>query len=76
MSLNRKAQIEKLKTWALKNYENGADTFVECWEDADYDKLLTESNGNYEQALDVLSRVASVYAERQADAAFHQSQAQ
>ena len=63
--------IAKLKVWSEKNYERGADTFVECWSDNDYAELITDSGGSYSKSLDVLKRVASVYRERQADAAYY-----
>lgn len=75
MNSNRESQIKALKKWALDNYENGADTFVECWEDPDFDKLLNEVHGDYDEALGILTQVAAVYRDHQADAAFHRSQA-
>lgn len=63
----KRKSVEKLKAWALANYENGADTFVECWSDNDYSKLIAQE-GSTKKALAVLRRLASVHAERQADA--------
>lgn len=58
-------EIQNLKNWALANYENGADTMVECWEDNDYAQLVRKHGAD---ALTILQRIASVYADRQADA--------
>lgn len=62
--------IKEMKDWCLENYENGADTMVECWDDEDYANLITESPSE-EQAWDTLKSVASVYRERQADARYY-----
>lgn len=69
MTLTEK--IAKLKAWSAANYERGADTFVECWDDTDYERLIAEHNGSPRAALRTLRACASVYRERQADAAFH-----
>ena len=68
--MERAQLIMDMKVWCLENYYNGADTMVECWEDSDYDDLISRS-GSDEDAWEVLKRVASIYAERQADAWFH-----
>lgn len=62
--------IKEMKSWCLENYENGADTMVECWDEEDYANLITESPST-EQAWDTLKSVASVYRERQADARYY-----
>jgi len=60
-------QIEAMKQWCIDNYENGADTMVECWGDGNYASLwdngLTDA-----QAWKLLKDLASVYADRRADA--------
>lgn len=64
-------QIQAMKQWCEENYENGADTMVECWSDTDYEELFTTHDGQprtTEQAWESLKAVASVYADRQADA--------
>ena len=66
-----KEQIELMKQWCNDHYEQGADTMVECWSDTDYAELFTTHDGQprtTEQAWEALRAVASVYAERQADA--------
>lgn len=62
--------IKEMKAWCVENYEAGADTMVECWDDEDYAELITESP-TVEDAWDVLKSVASVYRERQADARYY-----
>jgi hypothetical protein len=57
--------IQTLKDWALANYENGADTLVECWGDEDYEEVIREHGAD---ALAFIQRIAAVYADRQADA--------
>ena len=66
-----KEQIELMKKWCADHYEQGADTMVECWSDEDYEDLFVTLDGQprtTEQAWQSLKAVASVYADRQADA--------
>ena len=67
--------IAKMKAWCLENYENGADTMVECWEDEDYEDLIVRCDGDEAQSWDVLKSIAGVYAERQADARYYRENA-
>jgi hypothetical protein len=60
--------IDKMKAWCLKNYENGADTMVECWASEDYQRMITDCGGDLKAAWKCLRSVAAVYADRQADA--------
>ena len=60
--------IEQLQAWCLENYENGADTMVECWDDAEYQELLDDCDGSVADALDILKSLASIYDEQRADA--------
>lgn len=62
--------IKEMQAWCLENYEAGADTMVECWEEEDYANLITETP-SVEQAWDTLKSIASVYRERQADARYY-----
>lgn len=32
--------VEEVKKYAMKNYENGGDAIVECWEDSDIEDFL------------------------------------
>lgn len=68
-------KVGKLKTWAEANYTRGTDTFVECWDRSDYEKLLADSQGSPRRALATMKRMAGIYADQQADAAYHRSQA-
>lgn len=65
--MERAEVIENMKAWCLENYENGADTMVECWEDSDYDDMIVRS-GSDEEAWEVLKAIARIYEDRQADA--------
>ncbi len=62
--MSKKYTVGQLKAWALANYTKGADTFVECWSDSDYQRLIDEEA----KPLAALKRLASIYRERQADA--------
>lgn len=68
--MERAEVIKNMKAWCLENYENGADTMVECWDDQDYDDMI-ERAGSDEVAWEDLKAVASVYADRQADARYY-----
>jgi hypothetical protein len=65
------AVIEAMKQWAIDNYTNGADVIVECWEDSNYEELFTDHEGKpltAAAAWKTLKSVASIYADREADA--------
>jgi hypothetical protein len=58
-----------MKKWCEENYSNGADTMVECWADADYERLL---QGNTKRAAwQLLKNLTSIYREQQADADYY-----
>ena len=59
-------QIEKMKQWCMDNYNNGADTMVECWDDSDYNELFVDVSTK--QAWKILKNIASVYLDQQNDA--------
>lgn len=59
--------IKAMKQWCINHYDQGADTMVECWSDDDYAILFGDSRTT-EQAWKSLKALASIYAERQADA--------
>ena len=59
-------QIEKMKQWCMDNYNNGADTMVECWDDSDYNELFMDVSTK--QAWKSLKDIASVYLDQQNDA--------
>lgn len=71
--LSTDGKVDILKKWAMDNYNKGADTFVEAWGDEDFASLLDDNNGSVEQSLRFLAKLASVYSEQQADAAYHRS---
>lgn len=62
-----KPTVAQLKEWAKANYEKGADTFVECWEDSDYEEVIAEQA----DPLAFMKQLAGIYEERQADARFY-----
>lgn len=59
--------VQKMKDWAMDNYNNGADTMVECWEDHDYLDILRTSK-DLDEAMDVLEGVADVFMDQINDA--------
>ena len=66
-----KTEIQAMKEWCLDNYNNGADTMVECYTDEDYENLFTSCDGKPLTTADawrLLKNLASIYADRQADA--------
>jgi hypothetical protein len=68
-------QIAALNQWCEDNYEEGASTMCECWDRADYARLLADYEGSVAEAFAALQRLASVYGDREADARYHRSQA-
>ena len=60
--------IEAMKQWCMENYENGADTMVECWEHQDYVDLFASCDGNPADAWRALTTLAEIYRDQQADA--------
>ena len=72
-TLTQEQKIEIFEKWAIKHYNNGADTIVECWEQEDFAALLKTHNNSVISSLRLLRRIASVYAERQADANYYRS---
>ncbi len=66
-----KTEIEAMKRWCMENYDNGADTMVECWDDSKYAELFESHDGiawsTPTEAWGTLKRIAAVYKERQAD---------
>lgn len=59
--------IEKMKAYALKHYERGGDTMVECWETSDYADMIGRAS-SLREAWTTLRSVIAVYRDRQADA--------
>lgn len=62
--------IEQMKQWCMDNYENGADTMIECWSDEDYADLFTFEGKakTADEAWHMLKCLASIYKDQQADA--------
>lgn len=68
--MTRAETIQAMKDWCMDNYENGADTMVECWSTEDYERLFSFEGEAHtdEQAWEILKAIADVYADQQADA--------
>jgi hypothetical protein len=73
--LTREQKIALFEKWAIKHYNNGADTIIECWEEEDFNALLQTHYNSVMASMRLLRRLASVYRDRQADAKYYQSQA-
>jgi hypothetical protein len=72
------SEIALMREWCEANYNEGADTMVECWTQQDYESLFTSCSGGKQlskrEAWQRLKAVVSVYRERQADADYYASQ--
>lgn len=66
-------EIETMKQWCLENYDNGADTMVECWSDDDWFRFVSRYAPDFDTAWDDLKSIASIYRDQQADAEYHRS---
>jgi hypothetical protein len=64
-------KIARMKFWCEENYENGADTMIECWVNSDYQRVLDDHDGDLDKAMELLADLASIYKERQNDADYH-----
>lgn len=63
--------IAQVKAHALDNYSNGGwDVVVECWTDTDI-RLRIGNATTLERALERMSEIVDVYAEREADSAHY-----
>lgn len=65
--------IEQMKAWCLANYDNGADTMVECWETEDYEDLINTARRCHgrswkSNAWKTLRSVAAIYKDQQQNA--------
>jgi hypothetical protein len=65
--LTKEEAIKRGKAWCQANYERGADTMVEAWDDESWEDLW-DSTGSYTAMMVILRNVAAVYRDRIADA--------
>ena len=72
-----KKLVEAVKAYANAHYEDGGwDVVVECWTDKEITDHLLKLNCTTEaQAIKSFEGCVGVWAERQADAAFHRREA-
>jgi len=75
MAMSKEIAIGRMKAWALKNYDKGADTFVECYDDAEWEELWNAGGQRYLKCMKLMRRIASVLADRQADARYYRDHA-
>lgn len=73
--MGKAEMIANMKAWCLENYENGADTMVECWGDEDYKEMIEGCTKTGTDPWGVLKTIAGVYADRQADARYYRENA-
>ena len=64
-------KIRVIKDHAMANYDNGMDTFVECYTDAMYSQMLAANANSPRRTMRHMDLVAGIFRERQADAAYH-----
>ena len=62
--------VQVLKDWCVAHYDQGADTMVECWDTDNYVALILQEH-TLDACIEALKTMAGIYAERQADAAYH-----
>jgi hypothetical protein len=67
-SMHKADIISRLKAMCVAKYEEGYDTFVECFDDAEWEKLWTDCGGSETEMRDLMSRLADVWEDRRADA--------
>jgi hypothetical protein len=70
--MNQSTIIKRLQARALAKYNQGWDTFVECYELADWLEFTTNDAGEpmtWREALDMAEQCVSIWREREAEAA-------
>lgn len=60
--------IEDMKQWCLENYDKGADTMVECWDDNEWYRLATDCGYDTEKMWRTVKDLASIYYDQQCNA--------
>jgi hypothetical protein len=80
---NMLLEIQRMKDYCMTNYDKGADTMVECWDDEDYENLFYKGELEvadyadpppvrervpFARAWDTLKSLIEVYADQRADA--------
>ena len=71
MNNSRAEIIAKWKAFAEANYNKGYDTFVECYDAAEWDRFYDDHAGEvdvYAAGLELMARLADVWEDRRADA--------
>lgn len=64
-------KIARMKAWAQANYEKGADTFVECYEQREWEEFFKGHDGReltMKEAMKCARTCVSVWNERRANA--------
>ena len=63
--MNMLGMIEKAKAYALANYENGFDTFVECFDHDEWVEFIGEMD-SWLEVKDMMDCLADVWRDRRA----------
>jgi hypothetical protein len=75
MKLDQETIINRLKVLAEARYNKGWDTFVECYDQAAWVEFTTDDRTgkpmSWARAYDLAKTIASIWRERQADAAYY-----
>lgn len=64
---NTDSKVEQLKKWAIDNYEDGGDTFVETYSDEDFALMLDDNHGNVAKTIEFMQILCSVWKDRRDD---------
>lgn len=57
--------INILKAYAEKNYNKGMDSFVECYDTAEWQELIDENGGSEAKCKKMMRDLASIFKERE-----------
>jgi len=73
MTRTKKQLAQKLKAYAAEHYEDGFDSFVECYEDDELEEFVGDLE-TWEAVLDMAKAIVSVWEDRRADAAYYHNE--
>jgi hypothetical protein len=65
--MSKQEIITKAKEYAKENYENGMDTFVECYTQSEWEEFAEDCD-TWEEMKETMDSCADVWRDRQADA--------
>lgn len=62
---NEMSKAERIKAWALENYEKGGHWLYETYSIRDWESLLEDCNNNLAKAKSIARELWSIYNERE-----------